>query len=303
MDPLSQLLSVLKPESCISGGIVLNAEMSVEWPAHEGVKCYAVITGECWLTVDGVKQPLRLVAGDCYLLPPGPPFRLTTDLSAKSVDFQTIRSEIVSVTAEKLVEKPACLMVGGHFILAGRPAQLLLGGLPPVVHIQKKSDKAAMSWALERMLQEVREPQPGSGLIVQQLAFMLLIEALRLHANDNHKENIGWLFALRDKKLGAALACMHQNPENKWTLNMLAVQAGMSRAAFAKHFKQTVGISPIEYLTQWRMVLACGRLQNSKDSISRISTELGYESESAFRKAFKRVIGSAPGMITDKKKH
>lgn len=301
MDPLSQLLSVLKPENYVSGGVVLSAGMSVQWPAHEGVKCYAVLSGECWLMVDGAKQPSRLVAGDCYLLPPGPPFKLATDLSAKSVDFLTLRSEIVSVTAEKLAEKSGCLLVGGHFLLVGRPAQLLLGGLPQVVHIRKESDKATMSWALEKMSQEVREPQPGSGLIIKQMAFMLLIEALRLHANDNHQKNIGWLFAMRDKKLGAALACIHQKPENKWTLDTLAVKAGMSRATFAKHFKQTVGIAPVAYLTQWRMILACGRLQNSEDTISRISTALGYESESAFRKAFKRVIGSAPGTITDKK--
>jgi AraC-like DNA-binding protein len=298
MDPLSQLLSLLKPESFASGGVVLTADMSVQWPAHEGVKCYAVVTGECWLSVEGITEPIRLAAGDCYLLPPGPSFRLATDLSVKTVDFQTLRAEMVSVTAEKLVEKSSCLLVGGHFFLAGRAAQILLGGLPQVVHIRKERDKAAMCWALERLSQEVREPEPGSGLIVQQLAFMLLIQALRLHASDNQKGNAGWLVALRDKKLSVALACMHQNPEQKWTLNTLAFKAGMSRAAFAKHFGQAVGITPIEYLTQWRMLLASDRLQRSGETISGISAALGYESESAFRKAFKRVTGVPPGKVT-----
>lgn len=297
MDPLSQLLSLLKTESYASGGVVLNPERSVQWPAHDGVKCYAVVTGECWLTVEGMTDSLRLVAGDCYLLPPGPAFKLATDLSAKTVNFQTIRSEMISVTTENVIESSACLLVGGHFLLAGRAAQMLLGTLPQVVHIRERVDKEAMRWALERMSQEVREPQPGSGLVIQQLAFMMLIQALRIHANGDARDNVGWLFALRDKKLGVALSCMHKHPEKKWTLVLLAKQAGMSRAAFAERFKHAVGMAAIAYLTQWRMLLACERLQNSDDTLSCISAALGYESESAFSKAFKRVIGCAPGQV------
>lgn len=297
MDPLSQLLSLLKTESYASGGVVLNAERSVQWPAHDGVKCYAVVTGECWLTVEGMTDSLRLVAGDCYLLPPGPAFTLATDLSAKTVNFQTVRTDMISATAEKVVKHSDCLLIGGHFLLAGRAAQMLLGTLPQVMHIRKTVDKEAMRWALERLSQEVREPQPGSELIVQHLAFMMLIQALRIYANGNARENVGWLFALNDKKLGAALACIHKHPEKKWTLALLAKQAGMSRSAFAERFKHAVGIAAIAYLTQWRMLLACERLQNSDDTLSGISSALGYESESAFSKAFKRVIGCAPGKV------
>ena len=298
MDPLSQLLSLLKPESYVSGGVVLNPELAVQWPSHDGVKCYAVVSGACWLSVEGVADPIRLTAGECYLLPPGPSFRLATDLSLKPVAFQAVRPEMVTDIATKAAETSGCFLVGGHFLLAGRPAHMLLGSLPPVVHIQKSSDRAAMHWALERMAQEVRDPQPGSGLIVQQLAFMLLIQALRLYVNDKSETNAGWLVALSDKQLSVAIACMHDNPGRNWTLDTLAKQAGMSRSAFAKHFKETVGAAPIEYLTQWKMLLACDRLQNSGDSILRISTSLGYESVSAFGKAFKRVIGCSPGKLS-----
>ncbi|WP_342753828.1 AraC family transcriptional regulator [Pantoea sp. MBD-2R] len=300
MDPLSQLLSLLKPESYVSGGVVLNPQRAVQWPSHDGVKCYAVVSGACWLSVEGLAEPVRLTAGDCYLLPPGPPFQLATDLSLQPIDFQAVRTEMVSDIAAKADEKSACFLVGGHFLLAGRPAQMLLRSLPPVVHIQKSSDRAAMYWALERMAEEVRDPQPGSGLIVQQLAFMLLIQALRLHVNDRSETKSGWLIALKDKQLSVAIACMHDNPGHNWTLEKLAKQAGMSRSAFAKHFKETVGTAPIEYLTQWKMMLACDRLQNSEDSILRISTSLGYESVSAFGKAFKRVIGCSPGRLSNK---
>lgn len=302
MDMLSQLLSLLRPESYVSGGVMIAPESSVQWPFHDGVKCYAIVSGECWLSVEGSTHPLKLQKGDCFLLPPGPAFRLATELSAKTVDFTTVRTAMVTASAEATGEKPGCLLVGGHFLLAGRAANMLLEALPTVVHIRNPSDKAAMHWALERMVQEIREPQPGSGLMVQQLAFMLLIQALRLYANDNQKVNTGWLFALRDKKLSAALASMHQNPEYKWTLAQLAGQAGMSRAAFAKYFKQTVGTAPVEYLTQWRMMLACERLNNSDQTIAQIAAASGYESESAFAKAFKRTVGCPPGKVAAKRR-
>lgn len=297
MDPLSQLLSLLKPQSFASGGVVLGPAQAVQWPYHEGVKCYAVVSGACWLSVEGIQEPIKLRAGECYLLPPGPAFRLATDLSQPPVDFQTVRSALTSDIAAKAEADGGCFLVGGHFLLSGRPASMLLDSLPPVVHIHAPSDRTSIQHALAQMANEMRSPQPGSGLIVQHLAFMLLINALRLHADNPNGRQSGWLFALKDKQLSRALACMHDHPGERWRLETLAARIGMSRSQFARHFKETVGSTPIEYLTQWRMLLACDRIQHSGDSILHIALSLGYESESAFRKAFKRVIGCAPGKL------
>jgi AraC-like DNA-binding protein len=185
-------------------------------------------------------------------------------------------------------------MAGGHFLLAGSHADMLLGSLPPIVHIQKESDKAAMRWSLERMKEELRDPQPGGSLIAQQLAYMMLIQAIRLHLADGAKRGVGWLFALADQQMSAAITCMHDNPGNRWTLQELAARVGMSRSIFALKFRETVGETPMEYLTRWRMLLAGDRLKNSSDSLSAIASSLGYESESAFGKAFKRVMGCSP---------
>jgi AraC-like DNA-binding protein len=169
-----------------------------------------------------------------------------------------------------------------------------LRSLPPIVHIRKESDKAAIRWSLERMKEELRDPQPGGSLIAQQLAYMMLVQALRLHLADEARGRVGWLFALADKQMSAAITCMHDDPGRPWTLQKLAERVGMSRSIFALRFNATVGATPMEYLTRWRMLLAGDRLKNSDDSISAITSSLGYKSESAFGKAFRRVMGCSP---------
>jgi AraC-like DNA-binding protein len=244
--------------------------------------------------VEGVPDAVLLTAGDCFLLPRGLPFCLTTDLSLRPVDFNTIRLARMSGSTVFNDEGGERYIVGGHFILTGSHADILLKSLPPIVHIQKESDKAAMRWSLERMKEELRDPQPGGSLIAQQLAYMMLVQALRLHLADGARERVGWLFALADKQMSAAITCMHEDPGHPWTLQKLAEQVGMSRSIFALRFKETVGTTPMEYLTRWRMLRAGDRLTNSDDSISVIARSNGYESESAFGKAFRRVIGCSP---------
>jgi AraC-like DNA-binding protein len=293
MDPLSDVLSLLKPRSYVSGGFEVDGDTAVQFPKHPGIKCYAILSGQCWLSVEGIADPVLLTAGDCFVLPRGLPFSLAIDLSLTPVDFRKLLSagKIGNATSPR---EGANYLVGGHFVLTGNHADILLKSLPPIVHIRKESDKAAMRWSLERIKEELRDPQPGGSLIAQQLAYMMLVQALRLHLADGARGSVGWLFALADKQMSAALACMHDVPGHPWTLQKLAEHVGMSRSIFALRFKETVGTTPMEYLTRWRMLLAGDRLKNSGDSISAIALSLGYESESAFGKAFRRVMGCSP---------
>jgi AraC-like DNA-binding protein len=144
------------------------------------------------------------------------------------------------------------------------------------------------------MMQELREHQPGSFLVAQHLAHMMLVQALRLGQAEDFNGNVGWLFALADKQLAAAINAMHEDPSHRWTLGELAERAGMSRSIFALKFKKKVGASPLEYLMRWRMLLAADKLTNTSDPISIIALSLSYESESAFSTAFKRVMGRSP---------
>jgi AraC-like DNA-binding protein len=294
MDPLSDVLAVLKPRSYHFRGIDVGAPWSVRFPQSDGLKCYAVVSGQAWLAVEGVADPVRLGAGDCFLLPRGLPFRLASDLALPSMDGKANIGLAANGGVAVLNGGGDCVGMGGYFAFAGGHADILLSTLPPIVHIREEADRAALRWCMERLMQELREPRPGGPLIAEHLAHLLLVQALRLHMAEGARGGVGWLFALADRQMSAAIGAMHADPARRWTLQTLAETAGMSRSSFAVKFKATVGSSAMDYLTRWRMLLAGDRLASSRDPISVIAPALGYESESAFSTAFKRVMACSP---------
>jgi AraC-like DNA-binding protein len=253
-----------------------------------------MLAGECWLVVEGVTEPVLLHAGDCFLLPRELPFRLATNLSLEPLLFTDACTRAGMISETPGSTEGTRYIARGHFTLTGGHAEMLLQSLPPIIHIRHESDKAAMRWSLERPREELREPRPVGSLIAQQLAYMMLIQALRLHLADAASGGRGWLSALSDKHMSIAIASMHNDPGYSWTLQSLAERVGMSRSVFALRFRETVGATPMEYLTRWRMLLAAHGLKNSSDGLSAIAQSLGYESESAFGKAFRRVMGCSP---------
>jgi len=294
MDPLSDVLSLLRPRSFMVRGLDAGGRWSLTFPRVDGVKCYAILSGVCWLAVEGVDEALRLTAGDCVLLPDGRAFRLASDMDLPSDDAKAVIAAAPEGGIAYMGGGGDCFGIGGFFDFTGSHAEILLSMLPSVIHIRHEADKMALRWCLERLMQELREPQPGGTLIGEHLVHMLLVQALRLHMADGGQGRVGWLFALADKQMRAAISAMHDDPAYPWSLQALAGRAGMSRSAFALKFKQTVGASPMDYLTRWRMLLAGDRLTHSGDPISILAPSLGYESESAFSTAFKRVMGCSP---------
>jgi AraC-like DNA-binding protein len=298
MDPLSEVLALLKPQSLACGGFTVPDEMAIYFPKHQGIKCYAVLAGQCWLVVEEVPDPILLDVGDCFILPRGLPFRLATDLSLEPIHYTVAWARLSKTNDVPAVTGSSRYIAGGFFGFTGSHAEMLLHSLPPIVHIRRESDKAAMRWSLERMREELRDPQPGGSLIAQQLAYTMLIQALRLHLTDTASAGPGWLSALSDKHMSIAITSMHSDPGHPWTLQSLAERVGMSRSVFAQRFREIVGATPMEYLTRWRMLLAADRLKNSSDGLCAIAQSLGYESESAFGKAFRRVMGCSPRQYT-----
>jgi AraC-like DNA-binding protein len=294
MDSLSDVLSLLRPRTYSSGGFDAGGEWSIQFPRYEGIKCYAVVSGQCWLLVEGIPEPVRLRKGDCILLPTDRSFRVSSDLKLTPVDVKTLLSLPINGRVASCNGGGDCFIVGGHFTLSGDHAGILSGMLPAIVHLRTERDRAELRWSLDRMNRELRAQRPGGLLVAQHLAHMMLVQAILLHLEGSSQDGVGWLFALADEQLSGAMKAMHGEPARNWTLQMLAERAGMSRTIFASRFKETVGSTVMEYLVRWRMLLAGDKLTNSHTSVSAIALALGYESESAFSKAFRRVMGCSP---------
>ena len=299
MDPLSDILALLKPQSTVSAGFDAGGDWAIAVDDAIGwIKCYAVTRGGCWLAVSGIADPVRLVSGDCFVLASGRPFRLASDLDIEPVEAGTAysaprRNGVVTHNGGGGV-----FLIGSRFAVDGRQADALLGTLPPIIHLEAVGDQAALRWSIERMMEERQQDRPGAELVMQHLAHLILVQALRLHLSQQTEGQAGWFSALSDPPISRAMGAMHADPAHRWTLGELAGLAGMSRSVFAQRFRAKVGQTPIEYLTRWRMMLAGDRLTNTSEQLATTALSLGYESESAFSTAFKRVMGCSPRRYT-----
>lgn len=292
MDPLSDVLALLEPRSYRVGGFEAGGDWSLRFGAYdEGIKCYSLTAGRCWITVESAGAPVLLEEGDCFLLPHGRPFEIASDPNLPADDFQSHFVGSPEGAVVKLNGGGGVTVLGSHFQLAGPDAEMLLGVLPPLVHLRRETERVALRWAFDRMRQELAAAQPGGVLIAQHLAHMIFVLALRLHLDEG--KDVGWWSALSDRRIGAAITAIHREPARRWTVGSLAAAASMSRSSFAARFKHLVGEGPIEYLTRWRM-LRSGRSLSRGDSIGVVARSLGYESESAFSTAYKRVMGTTP---------
>lgn len=293
MDPLSDVLSLLKPHAYVSSGFEAGGDWAVQFGNQAAlIKCYAVVSGGGWLAVDGVDEPVRLEAGECFVLPSGRAFRLGSDLSLPATQASQIFPPAQRGGAVRLNGGGAFALVGSRFGVGGHHADMLLGLLPPIVHITGQAGQAALRWSVEQMMKELREREAGNVLVLQHLAHFMLVQALRVHLESG--SGVGWLAALADRQLGAAIRAVHAEPAHGWTLQLLAEQAGMSRSTFALRFREAVGEPPMQYVARWRMLLACDRLENGGEPVGTVALAVGYESESAFSAAFKRMMGCSP---------
>ncbi|MEQ8813721.1 MAG: AraC family transcriptional regulator [Thalassobaculum sp.] len=295
MDPLSQVLALLKPRSYITAGFDAGGTWSLTLDDLAGrIKCYAVLKGGCWLSLAG-GAAIRLNEGDCFVLPSGSPVTIASDPTVPSRRASDVldpnrSGEVVTYNGGGDV-----FLVGSRFEVTGRHAEGIFRSLPPIIRVEATGDQARLRWSLELMMEELREAQPGASLVAQHLSHMILVQTLRLYLAQRSPDDTGWLSALADPQLSAAITAMHADPSHPWSLRELARRAGMSRSTFAERFRERVGSAPIGYLTRWRMMLAEDRLVEGRDTIAQIALELGYSSEHAFGTAFRRTVGCSPG--------
>ena len=294
MEPLSEVLGRLKPRTYRLHGLDAGGDWAIRFPAHTGIKFDAVLQGSCWLSVEGESKRYQLIEGDCFLLTSGRPFVLASDVSLPARDAAEALTYI-SPGIARCQRGGDSFLIGGHFAFAGEHVDTLLGNLPAVLPVRAPCNEASvLRWALDLFAREFQNNQPGGSLTAEHLAHIMLIQVLRLHLASAETSGSGWLFALSDSQLSAAISAMHSEIHRRWTLETIARIAGMSRSSFAEKFKHVVGRSPLEYLTGWRMQVAGDRLRTTDNDIATIANEVGYASEAAFSSAFKKVHGHSP---------
>ncbi|WP_227983140.1 AraC family transcriptional regulator [Nocardia spumae] len=300
LDVLSDAVATMRTGRPHSSRQHKSGAWGMRFPASDGTGFHVVLQGSAWLILDS-GDPIPLGPGDIVFLPHGRGHALAGDPAAPLREVKPLPDGSWPEPAAEphAPDAPVTLLLCGAYQLDRRRAHPLLTNLPEVIHLRPRvGTHRSLRAAVELLGTELEESQPGSAAIVTSLLDTLLLYILRawwLDAQDEGAPRNGWAAALADRPVAAALRAIHTNPENPWTVEELGAIGGLSRAAFARRFTATVGRSPLAYLTWWRMTLA-GRLLRSDDTPLRtVAQRVGYTSEFAFAKAFKREYSTAPG--------
>lgn len=296
IDPIYETLRDIRLE----GSVFCRAELAAPWSfATTGADAaifHAVIRGSAWLIPDGC-APIALDTGELVVLPAGTPHVMCADPSVPPEPIAGLATYEDGARIGLLANEgdgPVTELLCGTFTIDAQARQLLADVLPGVLHVRHGRTGQWLSRTLEMIAMEVREGQPGAGLVTDRLAEVLFIRLLRAHVAALPEGSGGWLGGVRDPRVGRALAWLHRDPAADWTVAELAKRAGMSRAAFYQRFVELVGQPPAAYVTQWRIGLA-QRLLAQGMGLTDVAEQVGYSSAAALSKAFKRVVGSSPG--------
>lgn len=296
-DPLGQVLALVSARGDLTSTLIGHGDWALRFSAPVGAKFNSVTVGSCIVYTEGLAQPVTLRVGDSFLLTRPQEFVLATSAEAREQPASPFFRAAEGRTVEfGPTEQPvSAALIGGSFTFDRRARELLLNALPPLIYLPADASGAATAqYLLRRIDQEGRYGGLAADVIVQHLAVVLLVDMIRYHVTKN-SNGIGWLQGLTDPVVAAALAAIHTAPAARWTVQLLADEAHVSRSTFAARFKSVVGQGPLEYLTRWRLEVGAHRLATTSLTIATIAGDVGYGSEAAFALAFKRELGMAPG--------
>jgi AraC-like DNA-binding protein len=288
-DPLSDVLNAIDARALFSVRFAAGGAWSVSFPPPGYLKFNAVREGGAWLISEG-EAPLRINAGDCIAVS-GRAFTLCSDLNVKPIAAAEVFAGgnlDVSVGDDR-----DFVLLGGSVNLDTVDGSLLTDALPPVVVIDRE-EAGPIGWLLEQVDLEWNSAAPGARIACTDLLRLVFVHVLRSYMARQTSQHPGWLAGLADARLAPALRAIHADPSRRWTVEALASLAGQSRSGFAEKFRVIVGVSPIDYLANWRMRLAAARLRRGTEPLSHIAQSLGYASDSAFAAGFRRVLGQSP---------
>ena len=292
MDPLSDVIALLRPGAAMSKPISGRGRWGVRYAAHNAPGFTIILDGECWLSFDG-NEPMRVRKGDFLLLPSTPSFTLSSHPGIACTLGNPMEAPVRHGEQEG---DPDFVSLGGTFRIEQVNAPLLLALLPSLIYIPASGGRSErLSRLIELIMDECGHDDPGKEMVLHRLLEVLLVEALRWRGIGADDARAGLLNGMRDPLLARVLRTMHADVRANWTVAALAKIAGLSRSAFAARFGEVLGCGPIEYLARWRMALAKDSLLRGAKTLDRIADEIGYESASAFSTAFRKRLGISPG--------
>src|SRR5262245_61404841 len=301
-DPLGEALHSLR----MNGAFYCRSELSAPWgltlPPMPGYLWFHAPTSGHALLETGGAAPAVVRPGDFALVPHGEGHVLRSDPDAPAPDILELDRELVSDRYELLRHggggTPAILICGA--VRFDHPAaRNLVELLPAVIHLDASGSHhlELMQGTLRLMAAEARELRPGGEAVITRLADILVVQAVRLWLETDPAARTGWLGALQDRQVGRAITLIHREPHRAWTVASLARELAMSRSAFAARFTELVGEPVMHYVARWRMQVAVDSLRDENATVAELASRLGYRSEAAFARAFKRVVGVAPGAV------
>jgi AraC-like DNA-binding protein len=309
MDALSDVLKAVR----LTGAVFFDVHASEPWvaeappggsivgtifPGAGHLMSYHVVTrGRCWASVVG-GTPMQLATGDVIVFPHGDAHVLSSAPGMRGAPDMALysppRDGQLPFTISMGDSRPdPARVVCGFLGCDAEPFNPLLTALPRVIRISDTGE-GALGAFVQFAVAESREPRIGGECVLGRLSELMFVDVVRRYLESLPADRTDWLAGLRDPFVGRALAALHRSPRRDWTLEMLARDVGLSRSALAERFTQFVGQPPMHYLTNWRMQLAANHLVSGTDSVAAIADRVGYESEAAFSRAFKKAVGTPP---------
>jgi len=312
MDVLADALAAMRVGQSRSARTEVHAPWGLRFPAASGATFHVVLSGSCWLLPEFGAEPILLERGDVVFLRNGAAHCLADDPASTVRDFAPNRWGPRATIGRVEIDGPgdrALLICGAYPLTRSRPHPLL-GQLPDILHLPAaRARHTGLLATVEILAAELEEHRPGRDGVVPALIDAMLLLILRAWADDSTSQKSmsqrsaspgsatpgGWAVAINDPSISSALAAIHEDPAHPWTVETLGARCGLSRSAFAERFTAMVGEPPLTYLTWWRMTTGGRLLCESDAPLSAIAQHVGYSSEFAFAKAFKREFGIAPG--------
>lgn len=289
-DPLADMIALLQPGAPFSKLVNASGPWRVRRTEVGRVYYCAILTGRCKLAIDG-DAPIQLSEGDFVLVPAAFNFTMSSidPEPADDMDSLPITQADGTIRLGSIEGSVEVQQLVGYCTFGSKDAALLVSCLPKVFVVRSEQRPAILA---KLVRDEIQSDRPAREVVLDHLLQLLLIEALR--SSTETTASPGLLRGLADARIGAALRFMHEEPGRGWSISELAARAGMSRSAFFTRFSDLVGVAPMSYLLNWRMILAKHLLRTGESSIAEIAQRVGYGSTSAFSTAFTREVGKSP---------